>query len=376
MYITSNHVWLDEKFEPATIEIDGDKIKSITKGKKSDAKDYGDNFIIPGMIDIHTHGYGGGSSTDGDPDVIRRWVKYYPQEGVTTFLPGVMVRVEERIKSSLQAIADVKDENLKGAEIHGTFLQAPFLDHNYCGTYDKYLLQKPTLEHLKEYIALSRNTIKTISLAPEHDKDHEVLKYCVANGIKVCLGFTSCSYEEAMQAIDEGAINVVHCFNCMAPLMSRDPHLPGAALVNDKVFSEVMCDGIHVHPAVLNLVGRMKGKDRLITVTDSSNMKGLQPGFYRTDVRDITVCEDGVGRMPNGKIAGSMKTMIENVKNLQEIGDLPLVTAINAATINPARVLGIDDQKGLIKEGYIADFAIYDKDYKIVQTYVHGEEML
>lgn len=376
MYITSNNVWLDEEFKPATIEIEEDKIKSIELGKQSGAKDYGDAHIIPGMIDIHTHGYGGGSSTDGDPDVIRRWVKYYPQEGVTTFLPGVMVRIEERIKASLAAIADVKDEHLKGAEIHGTFLQAPFLDHNYCGTYDKYLLGKPTIEHVKEYIACSRNTIRTISLAPEHDKDHEVLKYCVSQGIKVCLGFTSCSYEEAISAIDDGAINVVHCFNCMAPLLSRDPHLPGAALTDDRVFSEVMADGIHVHPAVLNLVGTVKGKDRLITVTDSSNMKGMKPGFYRTDVRDITVCEDGVGRMAGGKIAGSMKTMIENVKGLQEIGKLPLVTAINAATINPARVLGIDHMKGLIKEGYIADFAIYDDNYKIIQTYVHGEEML
>lgn len=376
MYITSNNVWLNEEFKPATIEIEDDRIKSISLGKNKNAKDYGDAHIIPGMIDIHTHGYGGGSSTDGDPDVIRRWVKYYPQEGVTTFLPGVMVRIEERIKSSLAAIADVKDENLKGAEIHGTFLQAPFLDHNYCGTYDKYLLGKPTVEHVKEYIACSRNTIRTISLAPEHDKDHEVIKYCVSQGIKVCLGFSSCSYEEAIKAIDDGAINVVHCFNCMAPLLSRDPHLPGAALTDDRVYSEVMADGIHVHPAVMNLVGRMKGKDRLITITDSSNMKGLKPGFYHTDVRDITVCDDGVGRMPNGKIAGSMKTMIQNVQGLQEIGKLPLVTAINAATINPARMLGIDDVKGLIKEGYMADFAIYDDNYKIIQTYVHGQEML
>lgn len=376
MYITSNNVWLNEEFKPATIEIEADRIKSISLGKNKNAKDYGDAHIIPGMIDIHTHGYGGGSSTDGDADVIRRWVKYYPQEGVTTFLPGVMVRIEERIKSSLAAIADVKDENLKGAEIHGTFLQAPFLDHNYCGTYDKYLLGKPTVEHVKEYIACSRNTIRTISLAPEHDKDHEVIKYCVSQGIKVCLGFTSCSYEEAIKAIDDGAINVVHCFNCMAPLLSRDPHLPGAALTDDRVYSEVMADGIHVHPAVMNLVGRMKGKDRLITITDSSNMKGLKPGFYHTDVRDITVCDDGVGRMPNGKIAGSMKTMIQNVQGLQEIGKLPLVTAINAATINPARMLGIDNFKGLIKEGYMADFAIYDDNYKIIQTYVHGQEML
>ena len=376
MLITSKNVWLNETFVPATITIEKGRIQTVMPGMSAEAKNYGEHFIIPGMIDIHTHGYGGGSSTDGDPEVIRRWVRYYPQEGVTTFLPGVMVRKEERIKASLQAIADVKDEQLKGAEIYGTFLQAPFLDHNYCGTYDRFLLKKPSLEKIKEYIELSRNTIRSISLAPEHDQDHEVLKYCVDHGIRVCLGFSGCSYEEAVQAIKEGASNVVHCFNCMAPLLSRDPHLPAAALLEKQVYSEVMADGIHVHPAVLQLVGQMKGKDRLITVTDSSNMKGMKPGFYHTDVRDITVCEDGVGRMPNGKIAGSMKTMIENVKNLQEIGQLPLVTAINAATINPARMLGIDDKKGLIKAGYVADLAIYDADYKIIQTYVHGEAML
>lgn len=376
MKITSKNVWTDEHFAPGTIEMEQGVITAVKPGQDDDAKDYGEACIIPGMIDIHTHGYGGGSSTDGDPDVIRRWLKYYPQEGVTTFLPGVMVRSEQRIKQSLAAIADVMDEHLAGAEIHGIFLQAPFLDHDYAGTYDKYWLQKPTVEHMKEYIGCSRGNIRTVSLAPEHDAGHEVLKYCVSNGIKVCLGFSNCSYEEAMTAMDEGASNVVHCFNCMAPLQSRDPHLPAAAMLNDNIFSEVMADGIHVHPAVMQLVGRMKGKDRLISVTDSSNMKGMKPGFYHTDVRDLYVCEDGIGRMPNGKIAGSMKTMIENVKNLQAIGQLPLVTAINAVTINPARFLGIDDKKGLIKQGYTADLAVYSSDYKIMQTYVHGCEML
>ena len=376
MLISSNYVWIDEKFMPATIEIEDGKIKSISLTKKGNSLDYGDNHIIPGLIDIHTHGYKGGGAADGDAEFIKKWAEYYPQEGVTTFLPGVNVTTEEKIKASLAAVADAIDMAPKGAEIHGIFLQAPFMDHDFCGTYNKFLLKAPDVEHLKEYIQCSRNNIRTISLAPEDDKNHETLKYCVAHNIKVCLGFSKCSYEEAMQAIEEGASNVIHCFNCMGPMLSREPHLPAAAMLNDKVFCEVMTDGVHVHPAIMQLVGRMKGKDKLISVTDSTSLKGLEPGIYEAEGGKTRICDDGVARLLNGKIAGSLKQMITNIKDMQEIGKLPLETAINAVTINPAKMLGVDDRKGLIKEGYLADLAIYDDDYKIIQTYVHGEQML
>ena len=376
MYIFSNHVWIDEKFTPATIEIEDGRIKSITSEKKEDAIDFKNNYMIPGLIDIHTHGWNGGGAADGDDEFIKRWANYYPQEGVTTFLPGINVTTEEQIKASLTAVADAMDEKPTGAEIYGSFLQAPFMDHDFCGTYNKFLLKAPTIDHLKEYIACSRDTIRTISLALEHDKDHETLKYCVEHSIKVCLGFSKCSYEESMQGIKEGASNIIHCFNCMSPMLSREPHLPIAGMLNDDVYCEVMTDGVHVHPAIMQLVGRMKGKDKLITVTDSTSLKGLNPGVYPAEGGQTRVCEDGVARLLNGKIAGSLKKMITNIKDMQTIGNLPLVTAINAATINPARMLGIDHDKGLIKEGYIADIAIYDDDYKIIQTFVHGEQML
>lgn len=377
MLISSHNVWINEQFVPATIEIAAGKIVSVTLTKKENALDYGDAHIIPGLIDIHTHGYKGGGAAQGDVEFIKRWAEYYPHEGVTTFLPGINITTEAKIKESLTAIADAMDAKPKGAEIYGTFLQAPFMDHDYCGIYNRFLLKAPTVEKIKEYIQCSRNTIKTISLAPESDKDHEALKYCVAQGIKVCLGFSRCSYEEAMQAIDEGASNVIHCFNCMAPLLSREPHLPAAGLLNDQVFCEVMTDGAHVHPAITQLVARMKGKDKLISVTDSVGLKGMEPGIYMAEGGETRVCDDGVARLvSNGKIAGSLKQMIHNIRDMQKLANLPIEFAINATTINPARMLGIDDQKGLIKEGYIADITIYDDDYQIIQTYVHGEAML
>lgn len=376
MKIYSNRVWIEENFVPATLELENGVIQSIVKEKSDEALDYGDHRIIPGLIDIHTHGYKGKGAADGDYEFIKEWAEYYPQEGVTMFLPGINVTTEEMIKKSLAAVADAMDSQPKGAIIYGTFLQAPFMDHSYCGTYSKFLLKAPTVEHLKEYIRCSRNTIKTISLAVEHDKDHETLKYCVANNIKVCLGFSQVSYEEACQAIDEGASNIVHCFNCMKQMQSREPNLPAAALTRKDVFCEVMTDGVHVHPSIMQLVGEVKGKDRLISVTDSSPLKALKPGIYQAEGGPTRVCDDGVARLLNGQIAGSLKPMILNIRDMQEIGHLPLATAVNAATINPARLLGIDDHVGLIKESYAANLAVFDEEYKIIQTYVNGKAML
>ncbi|WP_102268699.1 N-acetylglucosamine-6-phosphate deacetylase [Massilicoli timonensis] len=376
MLITGNHVWLNEEFVPATIEIEGNRIKQIIRKKTKQAIDYGDHYIIPGLIDIHTHGYQGGGAADGDAAFLKKWAHYYVKEGVTTFLVGINVTTEDKIKKSLIAVADVMDEKPHGAEIYGTFLQAPFMSHQYCGTYNKFLLKAPTVEQVKEYIACSRNTIRTISLAVEEDHEHETLKYCVKQGIKVCMGFSGVRYEEAMQAIREGASNVIHCFNCMSPMMSREPNLPAAAMLCDDVYCEVMSDGIHVHPAIMQLVGTMKGKDKLISVTDSTSLKGLAPGIYEAEGGLTRVCDDGVARLLNGKIAGSLKPMIANIKDMTEKGKLPLVTAVNAVTINPARMLGIDHEKGLIREGYIADLTVYDRNYHVIQTYVHGEAML
>lgn len=376
MRIASDHVWIDERFLPAELEIADGKISKIGPRTGNCDVDYQDKFIIPGMIDVHTHGYGGGDASDGDPETIRRWVKYLPEEGVTTFLPGTVTRSEDRIVKALKAITEVIEEKPKGAHIHGIFLQGPYTSHEYPGAYDLYLIGKPNVEQFKMFCDAAKGNIKMMGIAVEKDEGHEVLKYAVSQGIKVCIGFSGCSYEEALQAAEEGASNVTHCFNAMVPLRHREPGLPGAALTVDSLYTEVIADGIHIHPAVINLIGRMKGKDKLLTITDSSRYKGLPPGYYESVDRKVTIGEDGVGRLPSGKLAGCCITMIQAMRNLMELGNLPVETAVNAVTINPANMLGIGDRKGLIKEGYDADLAIYDDDYRIVQTYCMGEAML
>lgn len=377
MRIKSQYVWYRERFVPAVIEIEGEQIKEVWEGEGPADIDYEDCHILPGMIDVHTHGYGGGDASDGDPETIRRWIRYYPKEGVTTFLPGTVTRSEERIFKALRAITQVIEENhTDGARIHGIFLQGPYTSHEYKGAYDPYLIQRPSVEQFKAFNEVTGNRIRMVGLAVEKDENHEVLKYSVEHGIRVCLGHSGVTYEEAYQAAMEGAINVTHCFNNMVPLHHRAPGLPGAALSIDSLYSEVIADGIHIHPAVIKIIGRCKGKDRLIVITDSSRYKGLPPGRYESIDRKVTIGEDGVGRLDSGKLAGSCITMLASVCNLMELAGLPEATAINAATINPARMLGIGDRKGLLESGYDADIAVYRDRNTVVQTWCMGHRML
>ena len=377
VFISSQRVWIHEQFIPATLKLENGKITEIHKGILKNSQSYGHARIIPGLIDVHTHGYAGGDASDGDPETIRIWQKYLPQEGVTSFLPGTVTRSEPRILQALQAIRSVMEATHEnGAHIPGIFLQGPYTSHEYPGAYDKYLIQKPDIAQFKRFMEASGGHIIRVGIAVEKDDQHQLLKHCAASGLEVAVGFSGVSYEEMMQAVEDGATSVVHCFNSMNPLHHRKPGLPGAALSCDDLYSEVIADGIHVHPSVINIIGKCKGKDRLVVITDSSRYKGLKPGYYESVDRKVTIGEDGVGRLPDGRLAGSCITMIQSVRNLQTLGRLDEVCAINAATINPARMLKLDDHLGLIETGYQADLTIYNDDYQILQTFVSGIPML
>lgn len=304
VFISSQRVWIHEQFIPATLKLENGKITEIHKGILKNSQSYGHARIIPGLIDVHTHGYAGGDASDGDPETIRIWQKYLPQEGVTSFLPGTVTRSEPRILQALQAIRSVMEEkNENGAHIPGIFLQGPYTSHEYPGAYDKYLIQKPDIAQFDRFMEASGEHIIRVGIAVEKDDQHQLLKHCAASGLEVAVGFSGVSYEEMMQAVEDGATSVVHCFNSMNPLHHRKPGLPGAALSCNDLYSEVIADGIHVHPSVINIIGRCKGKDRLVVITDSSRYKGLKPGYYESVDRKVTIGEDGVGRLPDGRLA-------------------------------------------------------------------------
>lgn len=376
MIIQSNNVWINEKFEPAQIEIEDSKIKGIYKPNTNPIdKDYGDLRIIPGLIDIHDHGYNGSGANHGDLDYFKEWTAYLPSEGVTSFYPTTSTIPYDQHIKALETLAQAIENPTPGAQMLGIHTEGIIISKEKKGAHDPELLEIPTIELYEKWQEAAKGHIKMVALAPELDEDHAVIKRAVSDGVVVTLAHTNADYEEAIKAVEDGATNFTHTFNAMTGIHHRKPGVAGAALSRDDAYAELICDGHHVHFAIGKITATAKGKDKLIAITDAVPIKGLKPGIYEkegTQYKTI-VAEDGTSRLEDGTISGSSARMIDMVKNLHTKMDQPIELAINAATINPARMFGIDSTKGIIKQGYDADIVVMDNDFKVLTTYVLGE---
>ncbi len=377
MIIQSKQVWINEEFQPAQIEIENKKIKSIyAYNEKKCDQDYENLRIIPGLIDIHCHGYNGMDLNYATSAGIKSWQEGLLQEGVTSFMATTSTAPEESLLKSYALIADFIENYEDGAEIIAIHVEGPQISHEFKGAHNPYLIQKPNVEQFKRYQDAARGHIKMICVATEKDEEHALTKYCKENGVQVVIGHSGAKYEECLQAEKDGATSFTHTFNGMLGVHHREPGTAGAAMSMDNMYAELICDGVHVHFAVAKSLVRVKDKDRLILITDSVQIKGLKPGIYEMPGRWVEVKEDGCGRLKDGRLAGSSNKLINMVKNCHIECAGPMVKAINAATINPARYVGIDDQKGLIKEGYDADLVVIDNDFNVIQTYKFGKEKI
>lgn len=375
MIIQSKNVWLDSSFMPAQIEFEADRIKAVYEyGSHETDKDYGELRIVPGFIDIHTHGAYGFETNDGEPEGLVTWMKRLPsQEGVTAFLPSTITQSREVLSKALINVRNVKNSQKEGAEILGVHFEGPYIDVKYKGAQPEEFIRVPDIEELKYYQSISDNIIKYITVAPEHDEGMKFVRYCHDNGIVVSLGHSNATYEDAVAAVDNGASCMTHVFNGMTPLNHRKPGLAGAALRMRDVYGEMISDGYHVTPVVMNLFFHAKGPDHGIIITDSLACKGLPKGDYTSGGLAITVCDDGTARLKDlGNLAGSTLRMNKGIQIVVEKAGVPFEYAIKAATCNPAKLLGIDDRKGYLKPGYDADIIILDKDYEVVDAYARG----
>ena len=219
--------------------------------------------------------------------------------------------------------------------------------------------------------------IKYITLAPEHDENHELIKYLGKNGVVVSMGHSGASYEPGISAIEDGVTSMTHVYNGMTPLHHRKPGLVGVALNRDDIYGEVIADGHHSHLASLSIFYKMK-QDKAIMITDSLRPKGCpKDGYYTLGNHVIEIDDQGLAKIKGtNTIAGSTLKMNKGLKLLVEEVKVPFDKALNSCTINPARCLKVDHYKGLIKEYYDADLVVLDDEYNVIQTYCKGKEML
>ncbi len=377
MIIQSKRVWVLGQFIEAQLEIENDKIINVLSyGAKPADADYGDKRIVPGFIDVHTHGAYGFDTNDAEPEGLRNWMKNIPEEGVTGICPTTITQTEEVLTKAVANVAKVVEEGYEGAEILGIHFEGPYLDMKYKGAQPEQCIVKADVEQFKRYQKAANGLIKVITMATEHDDNFELTKYCAANGVRVSIGHSAATINEAAMAIANGATSMTHIFNGMTPFHHREPGLVGAAMRFRDTFGEVICDGNHSTPDSLNNLFMAKGKDYTMMVTDALMVKGLPVG---TKVlfggNEIELYADGSAHLTSTKgLAGSTLKVNEGLKVLVEKAMVPWEYAINSCTINPARYLGVDDRKGKLVTGYDADIVVLNDDYSVEMTYVKGKK--
>ena len=379
MIIQSKQVWIAGQFPAMQLEVNDGKITDILPyGTKEADEDYGEKRILPGFIDVHTHGAYGFDTNDAEPEGLRDWMKRIPEEGVTAILPTTVTQMPEVLTEALRNVAAVVKEGYEGAEILGVHFEGPYLDMEYKGAQPPEAIAAAAVEQFKMYQEAAEGLIKYITMAPEHDRNFALTRHCRETGVVVSMGHSSATYEQAMLGIANGATSMTHVYNGMTPYHHRKPGLVGAAFRVRDIYGEIICDGCHSHLAALNNYFQAKGRDYGIMVSDSLRAKHCPPGgSYQLGGHDIEIGEDGLARLKGtDTIAGSTLNMNKGLKILVEKALVPLDAAINSCTLNPARCLGVDDRKGKLVVGYDADIVVLEDNYDVVQTYCRGKKML
>ena len=331
--------------------------------------DLSGNLILPGLIDIHTHGYGGEDCSDGDVEGLRKIASSLVKNGVTAFCPTTMTLSYESIERAFDTARRVRAEfDEKSAFVLGVNCEGPFISDAKKGAQSGEFIRSPDVG----LMARNRDILRLVTVAPELEGSTDFIKKTAQMGIKVSLGHTDCDFERAMEAIDAGASHFTHLFNAMTPLNHRAPGAVGAALVSD-AYCELIADTIHVHPGLFSLVARAKG-NKLILITDSMRAAGMSDGNYTLGGQAVTV-KGGECRLLDGTLAGSVLRLNEALRNMASHTDLPLHEIVSMATLNPAKAVGADLDRGSIEAGKRADFAVCDNDFNVVATYMNGEKI-
>lgn len=378
MIIQSKSVYYEEKLQPKQIEIKGDKIVGVYPyGLFKADKDYKDLLILPGLCDVHNHGYNGGDSNMATRKWLKEWTEYLPSEGVTATLASISAYPKEELLKSLKNIGNFIDhDNKKGTHILGVYEEGPFISSGKERGAQRLDFQIiPNKKVIDEFNDACNGHLIYVMIAPEMLKgNYKVIDYCVSKGMKVALGHTGATFDICKEAIAHGASSFTHTYNGMKGLHHREPGVVGAAMYFDECYAECICDGIHVNKIAANVLAKTKGKDKLILITDSVTIKGFKPGLYDGgEGRNVTVTEKGVAYVTGTEtLSGSCHKLSHILDFAIHEANIDTVTAINAATINPMRMLGIHD-RGLIKENYYADLAVFDDHFNNKATYINGK---
>lgn len=330
-------------------------------------------YVIPGLTDLHFHGCVGEDFSDATPDGLQKMADYELSRGITQICPAGMTLGEDQLTKICQNAAAHRAKNAGGAELVGLHLEGPFLSMAKKGAQNAAYIHDPDAAMLHRLQEAAGGLVKLVTLAPEQPNSLEFIQSARQDGVIVSLGHTTADYDTASAAYKAGARQATHLFNAMPPFTHRAPGVVGAAFDYPEVKVELICDGVHIHPAVVRAVFKLFGSDRVILISDSLRATGMPDGRYPFGGQEIevhgnraTMADD-----PN-TLAGSVSDLMACLKTAVSFG-IPLADAVTAAAVNPAKVLGIYNRLGSLDIGKEANAAILDEHLDLKAVLYHGE---
>ncbi|MBO5411529.1 MAG: N-acetylglucosamine-6-phosphate deacetylase [Clostridia bacterium] len=374
-------------FKNATVYVEGEGLKKTTvcfdekiqkisrcADKRAEVIELPENAIVlPGFVDQHIHGAGGADAMDGTLQEISTIANTVVQEGTTTFLATTMTQSPENIKKALSSVKEYRENHPEtGAYVAGVHLEGPFIAAAHKGAQPLEYVKNPDAKQFDEYYQASGNSIRIVTLAPETDGADELIAHLKALGVVASIGHTGAKFADIEKAVALGASNVTHTYNAQTGLHHREAGVVGAAMMLDELNCEMIADTIHVSVPAMRLLVKNKPADKLSLITDAMRAKGMTDGVYDLGGQMVHVKGDEA-RLADGTLAGSVLRMNRALQNTVEKVGVPFTQAVDYATINPARMLKLDEQIGSIKVGKSADFTVINENYDVLMTVRAGK---
>ena len=374
IFIFADKFFLEGKVVgPGFLEIKDGKFGIFLENRPEEVEeiiDYAGYWIAPGLVDTHIHGFRNHDVMDNNFEGLNQISVGLLSCGVTSFLPTTLTSSIESLNNVVEMIG-ANYKKVQGAKIKGIFLEGPFFTEKHKGAQNTKYFCDPSVDMLKGWQKLSNDSIKKIAIAPERKGAAEFIEYAVGEEIIVALAHSDATYEEAKQASEKGASVFVHTFNGMSPLHHREPGMVGAAMNLKDVFTEIICDGHHVHPVALNILMNVRGREEVVMVSDCMMAGGMPEGTYQLGEFPVKV-KGGMARLESGSLAGSILQLKDAVKNVVDWGIAAPEQAIYMASTAPAKSIQLDGECGKIAEGYAADFIVLTPAMDLAATYLDG----
>ncbi|MFK8848501.1 N-acetylglucosamine-6-phosphate deacetylase [Streptomyces sp. Ac-502] len=361
------------------VAFEGTRVTDAADAAGADAPAPGDqvidltgHLVVPGFVDIHVHGGGGGSFSSADPEECLTAIRTHRRRGTTTLLASTVTGDLDDLSRQAAVLSELTEQG----ELAGVHFEGPFISPHRCGAHQPGLLRDPDPADVRKLVDAARGTAKMMTLAPELPGGLDSVRLLADAGVIAAIGHTDSSYDATREAIDAGATVATHLFNAMPPLGHRAPGPIAALLEDERITVELINDGTHLHPAVLEMAFRDAGADRVAFITDAMGAAGMNDGMYPLGPMTVEV-KDGVARIADGptagSIAGSTLTLDRAFKRALTIDGLTVAQAVQALSGNPARLLGVADRTGSIEAGKDADLVILDAAYDLVGVVRRGE---